>query len=69
MKKPLSSIALLSKASRHPCSWSEHHGNKAEAEAEDRVCALLHGLPAGSRLCTDAAWYVVMHGSAPESSS
>lgn len=40
---------------RHQFSWPRHHGNKDEAEAEDRVCTLLHGLPAGPRLCPDAA--------------
>lgn len=33
------------------------HGNEDEAEAEDGVRPLLHGLPAGPRLCSDAAWW------------
>lgn len=40
----------------HPFSWSGYHGVQDEAEAEDCVRALLHGLPPRPRLCADAAW-------------
>lgn len=42
----------------HPSSWCGCHGNQDEAEAEDCVCALLHGVTDGLGLCSDAAGWV-----------